>query len=225
MRSPNADLLKQRDSTLHLQNDFEHTIFSRGSPSQRRLTGRLHSRRPWSTISSKNRVQERRTVASQGEIMSRALPPVIIPAPDYARLEQLVRTAWSDQHPGAIFLLSEIRRDRVVDQEICRDEIVPLNRWVTYRLDRAPCESRTLVHAEDYVSPEHQLSVLSPVGAALIGIKVGDRMPYLSIEGEFHVVIAVSIDAPVKFASFAQDARRVRIKFEDEPFDSGPQAV
>ena len=157
--------------------------------------------------------------------MSRALPPVIIPAPDYARLEQLARTAWSDQHPGAIFLLSEIRRARVVVQEICRDEIVTLNRWVTYRLDRAPCQSRILVHPEDYDSSERQLSVLSPVGAALIGIKVDDRMPYVSIEGAIHVVIAVSIDPPVKFASFAQDARRVRIKLEDEPFDFGPQAV
>jgi hypothetical protein len=45
--------------------------------------------------------------------MSRALPPVIIPAPDYARLEQLARAAWIDQHPAASFLLSEIRRARV----------------------------------------------------------------------------------------------------------------
>jgi regulator of nucleoside diphosphate kinase len=139
--------------------------------------------------------------------MSRALPPVIIPAPDYARLERLARAAWSDQHPTARFLLSEIRRARVVDDTVCRDDIVTLNRWVTYRLDLGRYESRILVHPEDYVSSERQLSVLSPVGTALIGIKVGDRMPYLSIEGAFHVVIAVSVGPPVKIVSFAQDAR------------------
>jgi regulator of nucleoside diphosphate kinase len=128
--------------------------------------------------------------------MSRALPPVIIPAPDYARLERLARAAWSDQHPTARFFLSEIRRARVVDDSVCRENIVTLNRWVTYRLDLAHYESRILVHPEDYVSSERQLSVLSPVGTALIGIKVGDRMPYLSIEGAFHVVIAVSVNAP-----------------------------
>jgi regulator of nucleoside diphosphate kinase len=133
--------------------------------------------------------------------MSRALPPVIIPVPDYARLEQLARAAWSDQHPAASFLLSGIRRARAVNEPICRrDEIVTLNRWVTYRFDRAPFESRILVHPEDYFSSKRQLSVLSPVGAALIGIKVGVCMPYLSIKGAFHVVIAVSIGPPVNFA-------------------------
>jgi regulator of nucleoside diphosphate kinase len=90
--------------------------------------------------------------------MSRALPPVTIPAPDYARLEQLARAAWSDQHPAASFLLSEIRRARVVDEPICRDNVVTLNRWVTYRLDRTPFESRILVHPEDYFSSERVVS-------------------------------------------------------------------
>ena len=157
--------------------------------------------------------------------MSKALPPVIIPALDYARLERLARAAWSDQHPTARFLLSEIRRARAVDDSVCRDEIVTLNRWVTYRLDLGRYESRILVHPEDYVSSERQLSVLSPVGTALIGIKVGDRMPYLSIEGAFHVVIAVSVNPPLNIVSFAQNARRAHINLEDDSFDPGPQAA
>jgi hypothetical protein len=92
--------------------------------------------------------------------MSRALPPVIIPAPDYARLERLARAAWSDQHPTARFLLSEIRRARVVDDTVCRDDIVTLNRWVTYRLDLGRYESRILVHPEDYV-PSPTVRVVS----------------------------------------------------------------
>ena len=148
--------------------------------------------------------------------MSRVLPPVIIPAPDYARLERLARAAWSDQHPTARFLLSEIHRARVVDDSICRQNIVTLNRWVTYRLDLGHYESRILVHPEDYVSSERQLSVLSPVGTALIGIKVGDRMPYLRIEGAFHVVIAVSVNPPVKIISFAQNKRRVWCSVDKE---------
>ena len=61
--------------------------------------------------------------------------------------------------------------------------------------------------------------MLSPVGAALIGIKVGDRMPYLSIEGAFHFVIAVSINPPIKIVPFAQRAPQVRTNVEDDPFD------
>ena len=155
--------------------------------------------------------------------MSMALPPVILPKPDYARLERLARRAWSDQHPTARFLLSEVRRAQVVDDSVCREDIVTLNRWVTYRLDLGRYESRILVHPEDYVSSERQLSVLSPVGTALIGIKVGDRMPYLSIEGAFQSS-CVSVNPPLKIVSFAQNARRVHINIEDECFDPAPQA-
>ena len=156
--------------------------------------------------------------------MSRALPPVIIPAPDYARLERLARAAWSDQHPTARFLLSEIRRARVVDDTVCRDDIVTLNRWVTYRLDLGRYESRILVHPEDYVSSEFQLSVLSPVGTALIGIKKG---PDALLEHRESISRRHCRECrpPVKIVSFAQDARRVHINLEDEPFDPGPQAA
>jgi hypothetical protein len=44
--------------------------------------------------------------------------PVILPKPDYARVERLARRAWSDQHPTAQFLLSEIRRVLVVDDSV-----------------------------------------------------------------------------------------------------------
>ena len=66
--------------------------------------------------------------------------------------------------------------------------------------------------------------MLSPVGTALIGIKVGDRMPYLSIEGALHIVLAVSVNPPLKIVSFVQNVRRVHINIEDESFDPGPQA-
>ena len=88
-----------------------------------------------------------------------------------------------------------------------------------------PLREPILVHPEDYVSSERQLSVLSPVGTALIGIKVGDRMPYLSIEGAFHVVIAVSVNPPLKIVSFAQNTRRVHINSKTKSFDPGPQAA
>jgi regulator of nucleoside diphosphate kinase len=157
--------------------------------------------------------------------MSMVLPNVIIPTKDYDRLKRLASAAGRDRHPDASFLLSEIRRAHVIDEPVCAGQIVALNRWVTYRLDRNPSESRTLVHPADYVSSEHHLSVLSQVGAALIGIRVGDRMPYLGNEGSFHVVIALSVDPPLKYGSLAEDAGQVRPNLNDEPFDPGPQAA
>jgi regulator of nucleoside diphosphate kinase len=157
--------------------------------------------------------------------MSRTLPPVTIPASDYARLKKLAIAAWGDQHPVAMFLLSEIRRARIVEAVGPQKDVVTLNGWVTYRLDLGPCERRILVHPEEYVSSQHQLSVLSPVGAALIGLKVGDRMPYLTIDGAFHVVVAMSIHPPAKILRFVEHAPRMRTELENDPFDPGPEAA
>ena len=67
-----------------------------------------------------------------------ALPPVIIPAADYVRLEQLARLAWSDQHPAANFLLSEIRRAWVVDEFVFPGQNRHLEQLGDDRPTRAP---------------------------------------------------------------------------------------
>jgi regulator of nucleoside diphosphate kinase len=124
------------------------------------------------------------------------LPPVCIPRSDYVRLERLATRANSERHPIAAFLLSEIRRARVFEPRGRGNAVVSLNKWVTYRLDGGPSECRILVHPEDYLSPARQLSVLSPLGAALIGLRIGDRMPYSDELGLSHVVTPVSLDPP-----------------------------
>jgi regulator of nucleoside diphosphate kinase len=122
-----------------------------------------------------------------------SLPPVTIVAQDYARLKQLAIAACADNHPVAGFLLAEIRRARVAEERVRPRLAAALNLWVTYHVDDEPAESRILVHPEDYVSSERQLSVLSPKGAALIGLRAGDRMPYRSIGGLSHVVTLESV--------------------------------
>lgn len=153
-----------------------------------------------------------------------SLPPVTILASDYARLGELVKVAHEDQHPVAKFLFSEIQRARILDSTPPQFDNVTLNRWVTYRVDWGPAESRILVHPQDYVAPKRQLSVLSPEGAALIGLKVGDRMPYRSIDGWLHVVTVESLDPPITIVPFTRDAR-ARPDPQNDSFDPGPDAA
>lgn len=152
------------------------------------------------------------------------MPAVVLPQDDFGRLEQLAVRASAEQHPLAPTLVSELNRARVTHDRSVLSEVASLNKWVTYRVDWGPSESRCLVHPDDYVDHERQLSVLSPEGAALIGIGIGDRMPFTDLKGDPHCITLVSVDAGPRILPFK---RKVSAKPDtnDEPFDPGPTAA
>jgi hypothetical protein len=59
------------------------------------------------------------------------------------------------------------------------------NRWGTYSLDQAPCESGSWSILKTMFFRSANYPYSPPVGVAVIGSKVGDRMPYLNIEEHF----------------------------------------
>jgi transcription elongation GreA/GreB family factor len=99
---------------------------------------------------------------------------------------QLAFNAEYNQHPAAPLLRSEVHRAIVTRDRA--DEVVQLNGAVRYRLDeRAPVD-QVLVHPDDHGTIELNLSVLTSLGAALIGIRVGDCMLFLCADGTLHQV-------------------------------------
>jgi hypothetical protein len=113
-----------------------------------------------------------------------------------------------DRHPMAPFLRSEVHRAIVLDDNEHREDIAGLNVWVTYQVDGRPAESRLLVHPDDHVADDLQLSVLSPTGAALIGIRAGDRMPFASADGHPHFVTPLAVGRKVKRPAQTRASRR-----------------
>jgi transcription elongation GreA/GreB family factor len=97
-------------------------------------------------------------------------------------------------HPVGTFLRSEVHRAIVLDDPGHHEDVVRLNAWIKYQLDARRPKSHFLVHPEDYAAGKRQLSVFSPVGAALIGIRVGDPMPFVSTEGQLRLVTALTVD-------------------------------
>lgn len=153
------------------------------------------------------------------------IPAVVLPQVDYTRLEQLAVRASAERHPLASFLASEIERARVTHDRAVLDEVAILNRWITYRVDWGPTESRCLVHADDYVCEDRQLSVLSPEGAAIMGIGIGDRMPFTDFQGNPHLITLMSVDAGPRIVTFGRRIPEARKDTSDEPFDPGPSAA
>ena len=155
-------------------------------------------------------------------------PNVTLPASDHRRLERLARARADQGDVDARFLLSEINRADVVPDRAARlDSIVTMGSWVTFWITWGfPRETRQLVYPEDYTSERTQIPVISPLGAALVGLKVGSEIPFFTA-GRTNVVKIqrVSRDEPndVVRVLFGNPVAKSKSLFEDD--DPGPSAA
>ena len=162
--------------------------------------------------------------------MAEHLSPIIIARRDYARLERLADKALRERHPVGWFLMSEIRRAVVFDTNKRPDDVACINEWVTYRVDGSrQSESKILVCPEELRNDQIDLSVLSPLGAAVLGMSIGRRIKFFSIEGGLHSVIVENVVAPAGAPLlFPLKARREASRTSTGsrgPDDDGPQAA
>jgi regulator of nucleoside diphosphate kinase len=119
-----------------------------------------------------------------------SIPDITLPASDHRRLERLARVGADQGDLDARFLLSEINRAEVVPDRAARlDSIVTMGSWVTFWINWGfPRETRQLVYPEDYTCERTQIPVMSPLGAALVGLKVGSEIPFFTAGGRTNIV-------------------------------------
>jgi regulator of nucleoside diphosphate kinase len=123
-----------------------------------------------------------------------SIPDITLPASDYRRLERLAQVGADRGDVDARFLLNEINRAEVVPDRGARlDSIVTMGSWVTFWFNWGfPRETRQLVYPEDYKCERTQIPVTSPLGAALVGLKVGSEIPFFTA-GRTNVVRIESV--------------------------------
>ncbi|WP_027516943.1 GreA/GreB family elongation factor [Bradyrhizobium sp. WSM1417] len=153
------------------------------------------------------------------------LPKIALTSSDYPRLEQLARLAVQKGDLDGIFLMGEINRADIVPDEA--DKVRPfvtIGSWVTHCTNwGVPRRTVQLVWPEECWSDPACISVLTPLGTALIGLQVGDQMPYF-IAGCLNVVRVQSLtpsDSKV-VPLFRRGTRRSGNPFDDDP---GPTAA
>src|SRR6476620_2823097 len=129
--------------------------------------------------------------------MAEHLPPSFIARRDHARLERLADDALRERHPVGRFLMSELRRAVVFDTGKVPEGVACLNEWVTYRVDGSrQSESKILVCPDELSNGQMELSVLSPLGAAVVRTRAGQRIKFFSIEGGLHSVSVEGVVGP-----------------------------
>jgi regulator of nucleoside diphosphate kinase len=125
------------------------------------------------------------TIAMTTRSASRARPRITILAADHERLSTLARAATHTVPDVAAVLTEELDRARIVTDGKRAHPFVRMGHEVEFRDDTAGTVRKvTLVYPEDADIGQGRISVLTPIGAALIGVGVGESISWETRNGD-----------------------------------------
>lgn len=119
-------------------------------------------------------------------VRSRSVPQITVSTADYQRLTDLATASLERLPEVAEELLSEMDRARVVDPAELPDGVVRMGSTVTFRSGEGQERTLTLVYPAEESVDAQRLSVMTPVGAALIGLSEGQSISWTARDGREH---------------------------------------
>ncbi|CAI3805096.1 Regulator of nucleoside diphosphate kinase [Rheinheimera sp. MM224] len=135
-------------------------------------------------------VQEKtmsQTLAKQA-LPELALPKIVLSSLDLDRLDQLL-SRLPAKDPARLQLEQELERGAVVEPAAMPADVVTMNSTVRLRLLKTGEEScLTLVYPKDLDAAGDKVSVLAPVGSALLGLSEGDQIHWPMPDGEIQPI-------------------------------------
>lgn len=106
-------------------------------------------------------------------------PKVIISSLDAERLEKLIESLPNTAFPGKRELEAELGRAEVVEPKDVPATVVTMNSTVRFEVDSSQEEfCLTLVYPRDVDDSGEKISILAPVGSALLGLSQGDEIEW-----------------------------------------------
>lgn len=124
--------------------------------------------------------------------------PIYISRDDYSKLRLLIATApYSDASKALATLRNELDRAAVIDPSAFPADVVTMNSTVEFEdLGTSEIEEYTITFPENADVANHRISVLAPIGTALIGCRVGDIVKW-STPGGIRRLKVRRVTAPV----------------------------
>ena len=126
-------------------------------------------------------------------VRNRSVPNIIVSNADYERLTDLATASIERLPEVAEELLSEMDRAKIVRDDNVPPDVVRMGSTVTFRSDDGRELTETLVYPVDEDSDAHKISVMTPVGAALIGLAEGQSISWTARDGRRHELTVVKV--------------------------------
>ncbi len=106
-------------------------------------------------------------------------PNIILSSQDLDRLEALLDALPPNATPHKDALLEELERAEVVEPNEIPPTVVTMNSTVRFAIENSDEEfCLTLVYPRDVNGNADRISVLAPVGSALLGLSTGDHIEW-----------------------------------------------
>ncbi|OWY40271.1 transcription elongation factor GreAB [Xenophilus sp. AP218F] len=119
-------------------------------------------------------------------------PAITISTLDYERIAALLENCDSS-HPTAAKLESELERAEVLEPAAMPGNVITMNSSARVLINDTQEKDLTLVYPKEADGEQGRISVLAPIGAALLGLAEGQSIDWPTPSGSTHLkVLAVS---------------------------------
>lgn len=159
----------------------------------------------WLNLSNKFIVERARQMLADGRARTQGkpemkhqmpIPEIVISAAEHRELLALAMAGTGLGTDAADDLLFKLERTRMLADQQMPVDVVRMGSTVTYRPDNGDDREVTLVLPAEADISEGRISVLTPVGTALIGLRTGQSTTWTARNGRDHVLRVLSVHQP-----------------------------
>jgi regulator of nucleoside diphosphate kinase len=125
---------------------------------------------------------------------TRAQLAIVVGAVDHDRLTGLAQNALDRIPEMAEDLLAEMDRATITDP--VPEDVVRMGSNVTFRSGSDAAKSITLVYPGQADIAQNKISILTPLGTALIGLTAGQSVVWIARDGKERVLEIAAVEPP-----------------------------
>ena len=125
-----------------------------------------------------------------------SLPHILISTVEEKRLTAIATAASRRSPEVSVALLSELERAEFLPETAMPTDVVRIGSIVDFEVDDGRFLTVELVLPENADINAERISVLTPVGAALIGLSPGQSMEWSGNDGKERVLTVVAVSRP-----------------------------
>ena len=121
-------------------------------------------------------------------------PAITISQSDHERLWRLGTQLLAKDQTLAEELLNELDRAKIVGDDEMPTDVISMGTQLRFTTDTGEDRSVTLVFPHEADISTDRLSVLTPIGAALIGLSAGQSIDWRSLDGRLHRLTVETVE-------------------------------
>lgn len=132
---------------------------------------------------------------------NRKKPNIVVSETDYERLMGLATNVSERLEEIAEELMAELDRAKVVPAKRLPQDVIHMGSTVEFRSNDGQERRVTLVYPGEADIAQGKISILTPIGTALIGLAPGQSISWTARDGKQHELNVMSVSNDVEVAA------------------------